>query len=75
MCKLFADDCMLYKNIKSEADLKELQEDIYRLCQWSKEWLLAFNFKKCKIVSYGNCQLEYEYYMIDEQNKYHKLSN
>ena len=51
-CKLFADDCKLYKNIKSEADLKELQEDIYRLCQWSKEWLLGFNFKKCKIVSW-----------------------
>ena len=34
-----------------------------------------FNFKKCKIVSYGNCQFEYEYYMIDEQNNYHKLSN
>ena len=75
VCKLFADDCKLYKNIKSEADLKELQEDIYRLCQWSKEWLLGFNFKKCKIVSYGNCQFEYEYYMIDEQNNYHKLSN
>ena len=42
------------KNIKSEADLKELQEDIYRLCQWSKEWLSGFNFKKCKIVSYWN---------------------
>ena len=42
VCKLFADDCKLYKNIKSEVDLKELQEDIYRLCQWSKEWLLGF---------------------------------
>ena len=75
VCKLFADDCKLYKNIKSEADLKERQEDIYRLCQWSKEWLLGFNFKKCKIVSYGNCQFEYEHYMTDEQNNYHKLSN
>ena len=71
VCKLFAGDCKLYKNIKSEADLIELQEDIYRLCQWSKEWLLGFNFKKCKIVSYGNCEFEYEYYI----NKYHKLSN
>ena len=32
VCKLFADDCKLYKNIKSEADLKELQEDIYIDC-------------------------------------------
>ena len=33
VCKLFADDSRLYKNIKSEADLKELQEGIYKLCQ------------------------------------------
>ena len=63
------------KNIKSDADLKELQEDIYKLCQWSKEWLLGFNFRKWKIVSHGNCQFKCEYYMIDDQNKYHKLSN
>ena len=37
--------------------------------------MLGFNFKKCKIVSYRNCQFEYEYYLIYKQNKYHKLSN
>ena len=36
VCKLFADDCKLYRNIASEADQKELQEDIERLCKWSK---------------------------------------
>ena len=56
------------------ADLKELQEDIYRLCQWSKDLLSRFNFKKCKTVSYGNYQFEYEYYMTDDQNNYHTLS-
>ena len=45
------DDCKFCKNIVKEADLKELQEDVLRLCHWSKEWLLGFNFKKCKIVS------------------------
>ena len=28
VCRLFADDYKLFPNIKSEADLKELQEDI-----------------------------------------------
>ena len=27
------------------------------------------------LTAYGNCQFEYEYYMIDDQNKYHKLSS
>ena len=31
VCRLFADDCKLYRNIKSDADLKELQDDIDRL--------------------------------------------
>ena len=44
------------------------------LCQWSKDRLLGFYFKKCKVVSYGSCQFENEYYMIDSQNKSHKLS-
>ena len=44
--------------MESEADLRELQEEILRLCQWSKDWLLGFNFKKCKVVSFGNCQFE-----------------
>ena len=52
-------------------DQKELQEDIERLCKWSKDWL--FNIKKCKVVSFGNVQFEYEYGMTDTQNNLHVL--
>ena len=61
----------LYHNIASEADQKELLEDIERLCKWSKDWLLGFNIKKCKVVSFGN---EYEDGMTDTQNNLHVLS-
>ena len=74
VCKLFADDCKLYKNIKSEADQRELQEDINRLCKWSKDWLLGFNIKKCKVVSFGNIHYECEYEMADSQYDSHKLA-
>ena len=50
VCKLFADDRKLYRNIESEADLKELQEDIERLCKLSRDWLLGLNIKKCKVI-------------------------
>ena len=50
VCKLFADDHKLYRNIESEADLKELQEDIERLCKLSRDWLLGLNIKKCKVI-------------------------
>ena len=52
VCKLFADDCKLYRNIESEADMMELQEDIERLCKWSRDWLLGFDIKKCKVISF-----------------------
>ena len=74
VCKLFADDCKLYRNIASEADQKELQEDIERLCKWSKDWLLGFNIKKCKVVSFGNVQFEYAYGITDTHINLHVLS-
>ena len=74
VCRLFADDCKLYKNIASVVDQEELQEDILSLCKWSKDWLLSFNVKKCKVVSYGNVRSNFGYEMIDFQNKVQTLS-
>ena len=73
-CKLFADDCKLFHNIASEADQKELQKDIERLCKWRKDWLLGFNIKKYKVVFFGIVQFVYEYGMADTQNNLHVLS-
>lgn len=44
--QLFADDCKLYKIIESDSDQTELQEDILRLCHWSKDWLRGFNINE-----------------------------
>ena len=74
VCCLFADDCKLYRNIASVVDQEELQEDILSLCKWSKDWLLSFNVKKCKVVSYGNVRSNFGYKMIDSQNKVQTLS-
>ncbi|WAR21886.1 hypothetical protein MAR_015860, partial [Mya arenaria] len=40
---------------------------------WSKDWLLKFNIKKCKIVSFGNEKFYNDYNMIDENGNVHKL--
>ena len=74
VCKLFADDCKLYCNIESEADMMELQEDTERLCKWSTYWLLGFNIKKCKVISFGNIHFEIEYSLTDSENNSHTLS-
>jgi hypothetical protein len=45
--KLFADDCLFYRTIESESDTKQLQEDLSKMTEWSKKWLMRFNAKKC----------------------------
>lgn len=71
--KMFADDCKIYNNILSATDQQQLQEDIDCLCQWIKDWLLKFNIKKCKFVSFGNEKFHNDYNMTDENRNVHKL--
>ena len=47
--RLFADECMLYREIKSNADSIQLQEDLNLLVKW-EDWLMAFNPKKCQVL-------------------------
>ena len=46
--KLFADDCMLYRPIKSVNDVDILQQDLDAMVEWSQKWGMKFNPKKCE---------------------------
>ena len=52
--RLFADDCLLYRTIRSEADTIQLQEDLDRLQMWEKNWLMSFNPDKCEVMRITN---------------------
>ena len=45
--RLFADDCVLYKNIHSLQDCLALQEDLTSLGQWEADRQMKFNVAKC----------------------------
>ena len=45
--RLFADDCVLYRNIHSRKDCLTLQEDLTSLGQWEADWQMKFNIAKC----------------------------
>ena len=45
--KLFADDCLLFRTIKSSQDTPKLQEDLNNITEWSNQWQMQFNAKKC----------------------------
>ena len=45
--RLFADDCVLYRNIYSHQDCIELQNDLLKLGLLEQYWLMKFNVSKC----------------------------
>ena len=50
--RLFADDCLLYRSIKSENDYTILQRDLSALESWAETWKMHFNPKKCYVMSF-----------------------
>jgi len=48
--RLFADDCLVYREIKAPEDALKLQADLNRLIEWSSTWQMAFNVSKCFIM-------------------------
>ena len=45
--KLFADDCLLFREIDSLSDAESLENDLQSLVKWSKTWQMSFNVSKC----------------------------
>ena len=45
--RLFADDCLLYREINSKLDCLELQQNLQKLVDWSHTWQMSFNINKC----------------------------
>ncbi len=52
--RLFADDCLLYRKIKTYEDHNKLQQDLHNLEKWASDWGMRFNSKKCYILSIKN---------------------
>ena len=48
--RLFADDCILYRQIKLPPDNLAMQKDIDTLHYWSLQWQMNFNSKKCHTI-------------------------
>ena len=40
-------------NADSDAAVKQLQEDLRKVGEWSKKWQMPFNLDKCKIMDIG----------------------
>ena len=61
--RLFADDCLIYRPIKSPEDHVILQRDLDAVSQWAKQWGMAFNTSKCNVLS--TCSSSHRFYTMD----------
>ena len=48
--RLFADDCVCYREIKEEVDTVKLLRDIDRLSSWARKWGMRFQSVKCSMM-------------------------
>ena len=52
--RLFADDSLLYREIRTERDSKILQEDLNKLQEWERNWQMEFHPQKCQVLRITN---------------------
>lgn len=71
--KMFADDTKMWHEIKNCDDAQALQNDLNRLTEWSKLWLLEFNSDKCKVMHLGH-RLDTDYFLT-KGTQTHKLDS
>ena len=62
-CQIFADDTKLYHPILALVNAEVLQNDIAKLVEWSRNWLLGFNEGKCKVLHVGRNNPGCDYFM------------
>jgi hypothetical protein len=52
--RLFADDSLLHRKIKTDRDQVLLQQDLDSLAKWESMWQMAFNPSKCNTIHIQN---------------------
>ena len=57
----FADDTKLGMNVSQPENIRQLQEDLRKIGEWSEKWQMPFNANKCKVmhIGYRNPRSEY----------------
>ena len=61
--KLFADDCVLYRDITDRNDTTLLQQYLDALGRWEAKWLMEFNVDKCFVMhaTHSKHKIQHQY--------------
>ena len=68
--RLFADDCIVNRNVKTLQDYQELQNDIDKLADWERRWGMLFLPDMCNILQVTRSRNPLKYsYSLKRQNQ------
>jgi hypothetical protein len=56
--RLFADDCIIYREVKNNNDMENLQTDLNRLGKWAVENAMKINLTESKVVCFMRAQVK-----------------
>lgn len=48
--RLFADDAVVYRLVKSSEDQNKLQNDLEKISEWCENWQLTLNNETCEVI-------------------------
>jgi len=67
--RLFADDTVLSREVKTQDDAIALQQDLHKLEVWSNRWSLKFHPKKCQVmrVTRARTTITHRYTLFDTE--------
>lgn len=63
---LFADVCVIYREIKNDFDVSLLQSDINHISKWCKLWCIQLFTDKCKCVHVTRLNTTRPVYCLDD---------
>ena len=64
--RLFADDCLIYREFTDTSDHNTLQEDLKSLESWAKQWGMQFNTINCYIRSLAQSPPSSFFYSLND---------
>ena len=59
--------CVSLLTADSDAAVKQLQEDLRKVGEWSKKWQMPFNLDKCKIMHIGHKNKNEKYELLGKE--------
>ena len=65
--KLFADDTKLISVLDEDYKCSMLQEDLNKISEWCKKWLILLNAQKCKVIHFGSKNKKTNYFLFNHK--------